>query len=81
MKKLLTILFLLAFGFLSAFAQVNPSANSPASPRPALVRPVRNVIAAHRRKHRRHRRHHRRRVRRLRRARLARQQVPPQPAK
>jgi hypothetical protein len=66
MKKLLTIVFVLVFGYLSTFAQVNSPAISATGSHTSVTKPARATIRAHRRKHRRVRRHHRRHIRRLR---------------
>jgi len=68
MKRLLTILFLLVFSYLSAFAAVGSAPLSPAGgAHPAVTQPAHKVSAIHRKKHRRRRRRHlRRRIRRLR---------------
>jgi hypothetical protein len=73
MKKLLTIVFLLVFGYLSAFAEGKSPMMPAATSHPSLTRPVRSTVRAHRRRHRRVRRHRRRHIRRLRHRRVTNQ--------
>ena len=67
MKRLLTFVFLLVFGYLSAIAQVStPIASATTSQtQSTIAQPGKKTVAHHRRRVRRRRRHLRRRVRRI----------------